>query len=380
MPARLRPARRTRSAMRHPIALPVPLGALPTPALLVDRDRLAANISAMALAARQAGVGLRPHFKTSKCLAIAQAQTAAGALGFTAATAAEVAALRDAGVSDVLWAHQPVGPAKVAFAVSIATRGGVTFALDSVEVARPLSAAAADAGVRVPYLIEVDSGLGRSGVAPQHVPALAGELAALPNLLLRGVFTHEGHLSRHIGDRSGLEKAGRGVGEAMTSVAEALHAAGFPCDVVSVGSTPGATSVPYVPGVTEARPGTYVFFDANQVALRSATLEQCALNVLARVITVRADGTAIIDAGTKALSSDPSMAGNGFGLAGDGLTVAAANEEHGFVSGPGTAGLRVGDLLRVVPNHACGTVNMWSGMYVVDGENAVEYWETVARH
>lgn len=366
--------------MSHPVDLPARLTALPTPALLVDRSRLLENISAMAAAATRAGVALRPHFKTSKCLTVARAQLAAGAAGFTAATPAEVTALREAGVTDVLWAHQPVGPAKVAFAVSAAARGGVTFAVDSIDVAAPLSAAAVAAGVRLPYLIEVDTGLARSGVAPSLVPALAAELARLPGLVLRGVFTHEGHLGRHLGHRSTLEEAGRQAAEAMVSVAHALRGAGFACEVVSVGSTPGATSAPFVPGVTEARPGTYVCYDANQVALGSATTDQCALSVLARVVTVRPDGTAITDAGTKAFSSDPSITGNGLGLAGEGLTFAAANEEHGFLSGPGAARLRVGDLLRIVPNHACATVNMWHGMYAVEGEQAVEYWETVARH
>lgn len=360
-------------------ALPHDVADLPTPALLVDRARLAANIAAMAAQARRAGVALRPHFKTSKCLAIARDQLAAGAIGFTAATPAEVTALRDAGVTDVLWAHQPVGPARVAFAVVAAARGGVTVAVDSVEVAQPLSAAAAAAGVRVPCLIEVDTGLGRSGAVPPDVPELAAALHRLPALDPRGVFTHEGHVYRHAGNRSTLEDAGRAAGETLVAVARAVRAAGVACDTVSVGSTPGATSAPFVPGVTESRAGTYVFHDANLVALGSATAAQCALTVLARVVTARRDGTAIIDAGTKAMSSDPPVVGTGFGVAGDGLVFGAASEEHGFLSGPAAAGLRVGDLVRIVPNHACTTVNMWRGMYAVDGETAVEYWETVAR-
>jgi D-serine deaminase-like pyridoxal phosphate-dependent protein len=354
----------------------VKLAELPTPALLIDVARMHANIRDMAAAAADAGIALRPHFKTSKCVPVVRAQLAAGAVGFAAATAAEVSALREAGVAEILWAHQPVGPVKVSCAVT----SGATVGIDSVEVAGPLSAAAQRAGATVPYLIEVDTGLGRTGVPPSAVVELAKALARLPGLQLRGAFTHEGHLGRYPGDRSKVESAGRDAGSALVAAAQALRAAGYRCDTVSVGSTPGATSAPFVPGVTEARPGTYVFYDANQVALGSATLERCALTVLARVVTVRHDGVAIIDAGVKAMSSDMSVAGNGFGIAGQGLEFAAANEEHGYLQGPGAARLRVGDLLRIVPNHACGTVNMFSGAYAVEGDQAVERWPIVARH
>ncbi|MFY1669636.1 alanine racemase [Plantactinospora sp. WMMB334] len=381
----------------YDVPLPAPLTALPTPALLVDEERMTRNIADAAGRAARTGVALRPHFKTSKCLEIARAQLAAGAIGFTCSTPAEVTALQEAGLGDLLWAHAPVGPAKVAFAVRAAVGqrrrtdrpesgdrpyagDGLTVALDSTAVAVPLSEAAAAAGVILPYLIEVDTGHGRAGVPPEEVAALAAELARLPGLHLRGIFTHEGHLARHVGDRAALEAAGRRAGETMADLAAALRTAGHPCRVVSVGSTPGATSTPEVPGVTEARAGSYVFFDANQVALGSADPERCALTVLSRVTRVRADGTVIIDAGVKAMSSDGSVAGNGFGVVTPDIDFGTANEEHGFLTGPGTTGLRVGDLVRIVPNHVCGTVNMWSGMYLVDGETAVRRWAVVARH
>ncbi len=363
--------------------LPVPIRDLPTPALLADRTVLGGNIEAMAGLARTAGVALRPHFKTSKCLSVARRQLDHGAIGFTCSTPAEVDLLQSAGVNDLLWAHQPVGPAKVAFAITANTRGSVMVALDSIEAASPLAASAAEAAVRVPYLIEVDTGLGRAGVAPEHAVALAGELARLPHLVLRGVLTHEGHLAGYVGDRPGMERAGHQVGKTVVEVAEALTAAGHPCPIVSVGSTPGVSSAPFVPGVTEARPGTYVFYDANQVAL-GADPDRCALTVLTRVVSTQRGDTAIIDAGLKAMSSDPANTGNGFGTVrtttGDHLEFRRANEEHGYLTGPGVSDLRVGDLLRIVPNHACGAVNMWSVLTVVDGDTAVEQWPIQARH
>ena len=363
-----------------PTALPVPLEALPTPALLVERQVLLANLAAMRALADAAGVRLRPHFKTSKCPQVAALQRSHGAIGFTCATPAEVRAVLALGPTDVLWAHQPVGPAKVRFAVA-AARHGVAVALDSVEAAAPLAAAADAAGVRLPYLIEIDSGLGRAGVDPDGAVALATALAAHRSLLPRGVMTHEGHLARHRADRAALEAAGARAGALLAEVAAALRVAGRPCEIVSVGSTPGATSAPFAAGVTEARPGTYVFHDANQVALGSAGWADCALTVLARVVSAQRDGTVITDAGSKAMSADPALDGHGFGaVPGQALTFLAANEEHGYLSGPGAASLKVGDLVRLVPNHACGTVNMWGAMYVVEGGRAVERWAVVARH
>ncbi|MEU1387837.1 MULTISPECIES: alanine racemase [unclassified Nonomuraea] len=356
----------------------VPLAGLPTPALLIDHDRLVRNIEEMSALAASAGVRLRPHFKASKCLDVARLQLDHGAIGFTCATAAEVTALLEAGIRDLIWAHQPVGPAKVDFAV----RAGVPVALDSVEVARPLAAAARAAGRRQPYLIEVDTGLGRAGVAPEDALALAAELAALPSLELRGVLTHEGHLMTYLGDRPGMDKAGTLVGEVLAGVAAELRAAGHPCEIVSVGSTPGATTAPFVPGVTEARAGTYVFYDGNQVALGTAGLSRTALTVLTRVVSTPREGVAIVDAGLKAMSSDASVTGSGFGLVIDrpSLTFAKANEEHGYLTGEGVAALRVGDLLRILPNHGCGVVNMWSRAHVVEGDTAVARWPITGRH
>ncbi|MFC6015675.1 alanine racemase [Plantactinospora solaniradicis] len=361
----------------------IPLAALPTPALLVDLDRLERNINAMAGAFAAAGVALRPHIKTSKCWEVARRQLAAGATGFTCSTAAEVAWLQGRGVADLLWAHIPIGPRKVAFVVDAIAQhgGGLTVSLDSVEAARPLSAAATAAGVTVPFVLEVDTGHARLGVQPPEAVATATAIAALPGLRLRGVLTHEGHVSA-LADRTALERAGAAAGTLLVGVADALRSAGFPVEMVSVGSTPGATSAPFVAGVTEGRPGTYVYFDANQTRLGSCTPDQCAQTVLARVASVQRPGRPIIDAGVKAMSSDAIAAAGAVGvlLNRPGVTFTEANEEHGFLHDTGAVPLVVGDLVRLVPNHACGTTNMWSHLYAVRGALAVERWEISARY
>lgn len=366
---------------------PTPLSELATPALLVDRHRLQANVSETAETLLSAGLTMRPHWKTSKSLEVAQLQLDAGARGLTCSTPAEVAALSGAGVRNLLWAHLPVGRHKVAFAVEAAARYGLTVALDSVEAGTPLADAAAEAGVVVPFLLEVDSGQHRNGVDPDRAVDTAQRLAALKGLRLDGVMTHEGQLSAHGPHRDALEDEGRAVGGLMADVATRLRDAGLPCDTVSVGSTPGLTSAPYGAGVTEARPGTYVYYDANQIRLGSTTLDRCALTVLTRVVSRQRDGIAITDAGLKAMSSDSVSPDIGVGLVCD-VTMSAmdevrftnGNEEHGFLTGDGAADLAAGDLLRIVPNHACGTVNMWSRVLVLEDDATVDEWSILARH
>lgn len=358
---------------------------LSTPALLVDTDRLDRNIEGLARQQRAAGVSLRPHFKTSKCLEVARRQLSAGAIGLTCSTPAEVAALSEAGVRGLIWAHLPVGPAKVAFAAE-AARQGVLLMVDSLAVAQPLAAA----GVEADVLIEVDTGHGRSGVQPERAVDLALGVQALDGLQVAGVITHEGQLSGHGTDRAALEAAGRAAAGSVVRVAAELAEAGVPCRIVSVGSTPGITSAATADGVTEARAGTYVYFDANQWRLGSASLDQCALSVLGCVVSRPGPGRAIIDAGLKAMSSDAFANGGGIvcGLDLQPLTdisFETANEEHGFLTGSGVDALAVGDLLRIIPNHACGTVNMWSGLWAApdttrSGPHAWERWAIVARH
>lgn len=362
------------------------VASIETPALVIDAARLRANVAAMAATLAQAGVGLRPHFKTSKLIEVARLQREAGAAGFTCATPGEAAALLDAGFDGIFWANSPVG-AKAALAARFSLRGDVAVGLDSVALAEGLQAAAAEAGTRIRFLLEIDTGLGRTGVAPGDALPVAAALRAFDRLDLIGVYTHEGQLAGLTGPRPELRAAGQLAGQRLVSVAEQLRAAGWRIERVSVGSTPGWDSAPFVPGVTEARPGTYVFFDANQLRLGSCDIGQCAVTVLTSVVSVPRDGAAVIDAGLKAMSSDGANRGSGFGLPltaarqlEPGLAFNVAFEEHGLLSGPLASGLAVGQRMHIVPNHACGVTNMWSRVYVVDGEEVVADWAQVARH
>ncbi len=371
----------------HSPAMVVPDGVerLPTPLLVVDVTRLDRNIHRVADLMAQAGVALRPHAKTSKSVDVCARQRAAGAIGFTCATPGEVAMLAAAGFGGLLWAHVPVGPWKVDFAVHQARTNGLTVVLDTVAAGLPLAHAAAAAGIRVPFLLEVDTGHGRVGTHPDDALAVALALDALPGLQLCGVLTHEGHLGSLGADLVAREAAGTAVARQLVDVARSLRDRGLAARTVSVGSTPGLTSTPWVDGVTEARPGTYAYGDAIQAGLGSTRLEDCALTVLTRVVTIQR-GRAIVDAGLKALSSDAvDRLGTGGllcqldGTPATDLTLGPLNEEHGFLHGPGVARLQVGDLLRIIPNHACGTVNMW-GSVLACTPSASTTWPISGRH
>lgn len=363
---------------------------LDTPVLLVDVATLESNINRTNELMNAAGVGLRPHFKTSKCLEVARRQLATGALGLTCSTPAEVTLLGEAGVVELLWAHQPVGPAKVAFAIEATQRYDLTLLVDSIEVARPLSVAADAAGVELRVCVDVDSGQHRTGAAPERVPSLVAELNQLPRIHVRGLVTHEGQVGAAL-DVPGRAQRGTKAGQILADLGRQLAARGDEVELISVGSTPSMASAPFVEGVTEARPGTYVYFDANQYRAGSCTKDELALTVLTRVVSTQAnavvpEGRVIIDAGTKAMSSDAAAGGTGLGIVCDvdlvpleGVEFSTANEEHGFLSGPGVAKFAVGDLLRIVPNHACATVNMWSQVLALHAGGSGEYWQVQAR-
>jgi D-serine deaminase-like pyridoxal phosphate-dependent protein len=356
-----------------------------TPAAIVDLDRLEANIGRMAQFTAQHGVALRPHAKSHKSAAIAARQRAAGATGLTVAKLDEAEAFLDAGFADLFIANEVVGARKWARLVALAQRGSIAVGVDNLEVARGLAETARQAGTSVDVMIEVDSGLRRAGVlAGEATLALAEPLAALTGLYLRGIFTHAGHA---YGAASPAEVAriGRAEGETLVATAELLRAHGIACPVVSVGSTPTALSAGAVPGVTELRSGNYVFYDRMQVALGSASPGDCALTVLATVSSCPAADRAVVDTGSKTLALDrgahgiESMAGYGEDLE-TGYILDHLSEEHGVIAvHAGQSAPRVGQRLRVLPNHACTVANLAECLLGVRGDRVVEILPIIAR-
>ena len=354
---------------------------LPTPAVLIDLPTLRRNIAQMAELARGFGVVLRPHWKTSKCVEVARLQLETGAVGLTAATAAEVEALTEAGFENLFWAYPPVGSHRIETALRAARRARLIVGLDSLASAEPLAEAAAAEGIEVDIRLEVDTGLGRTGVDPEDAPAVARELARMPGLVLEGVFTHEGQVQGVGADPERRLEVGTAAGQLLAQVAERLRADGLEIRSVSVGSTAGARSAPRVPGVTEARPGTYVYGDENQVAIGTIDPADTAMTVLSRVISTQRGEPVLVDAGIKAMSSDGTMHGDGrIGtvVSDSGGVLATGNEEHGYLRG--SSPLQVGDLVRIRPNHACGLTNMHARVFAVEDGVVVDIWPVLGRH
>lgn len=364
-----------------------PTEELPSPAVLIDLPTLRRNIAEMAKLADGFDVALRPHWKTSKCAEVGRLQLEAGAVGLTAATAAEVEALVVAGFEDVFWAYPPVGPHRIATALRAARQARLIVGVDSLASAEPLAEAAAAAGLNIEVRLEVDTGLGRTGVDPDEALDIARRLAHTPGLVLEGVFTHEGHVQGVGADPERRTEVGTAAGRLLAEVAERMRSDGLEIPSVSVGSTAGARSAPSVAGVTEARPGTYVYGDENQVAIGTIDPADTAMTVLSRVISTERGETVLVDAGIKAMSSDGSMHGDGrIGTVvsgSDGVSdgegvLATGHEEHGFLRG--SSPKRVGELIRIRPNHACGLTNMHSHVFAVENGIVVDIWPVLGRH
>ena len=359
--------------------VPSSIDTIDTPALIVDVDRLEGNIARWAAFAREAGVKLRPHGKTHKCVEIARRQVSAGAVGLTLAKIGEAEVMARAGVRDIFLAYEVIGGPKLPRLIALAREIRLRVGVDSADGAGALARAAEDAGITLDVLLEVDTGLGRCGVRPgEDLAALAQHVARLAGLRIAGIFTYRGY-------RSDLEAAGREEGEVMVREADRLRRAGIEIEEVSVGSTPTGRSAGRVGGVTEIRPGTYVFNDAMQVRWGSATSEECALVVLARVISRPSRDVAVLDAGSKALTAEHgpySSRGESHGVIRGypDCQIDRLWEEHGRVQLTEEARrLRVGDLVEIIPSHVCPTVNLAERLVCVRQGRVVETWAVAAR-
>ncbi len=339
---------------------------VPTPALLVDLDRMERNIASWQALADRNGVRLRPHIKTHKTPEIAAQQLAAGACGIASAKPTEAEVFAAAGCDDIVIAYPTVGEDKWARLARIAGWTRLTVNVDSEHQARGLSAAAVAAGAAIRVQIEIDTGLHRVGLDPADhagIAAFARAIDALPAVELDGLTTHRGKFGERLGRMTNAE-AGHEEGSILVGLAERLRAAGHPTPNVTAGGTVTGPGVAEVPGVTEVRAGTYVFSDAMQVAAGSAQADDVALSILATVISTRRAGWTTVDAGSKTFSGDRgvvdvSAADGGISDCVDlDATVMRVTEEHGMVRlGPGVS-VEVGQKLRFMPYHVCTAVNL----------------------
>ena len=370
------------------------LAELPTPALLVDLDRLEANLHRMQERCDRLGVALRPHVKTHKCLEVARMQRDLGARGITVATLEEARAFADGGFDDLTWAF-PLIPGRLAEAIELARRVTLRLTLDTPEALAEVTRAAEEAARASPLglegrlhvHLEVDCGDHRSGVDPsseggaERAVELARGIADSEHLVFDGLLTHSGHAyrARSREEATAVAEEERSV---MAGLAERLRAEGIEVPAVSVGSTPAMASAEDLSGVTEARPGNYAYYDLMQTVIGSCRPEDCALTVLATVVSGQPGARhCVVDAGALALSKDPGtedMDPPGFGevhVGEDAVHVASLSQEHGVLNAPLPAGTRV----RITPNHSCLTNACFDRVHAVRGREVVDTWRIVGR-
>lgn len=348
-----------------------------TPTVVVDVDILEQNITTWAHRMGERAIGLRPHTKTSKCLPIVQRQVDAGVVGLTVATLGEAETLADAGFDNLfqaypLWVGHPERAARLR---ALNERVHFIVGVESVEAAEMLGSATRGSARRLTVLVEVNSGLDRSGVEP-HDAARIARAACDAGLDVRGAFTFGGH---GYADRGAAPAAGDDEVTALSQAAASLSEAGFDPEILSAGSTPTAFHSARPP-VTEERPGTYIFNDAQQVALGGAEVADVALVVAATVVASHSDGRFVLDSGSKALAADKPPWVNGHGLlpAYPDAELRSLSEHHcvGWTTGRRP---EIGEVVAVIPNHACVVVNLVDSLTVVSHGQVVDQWMVASR-
>jgi D-serine deaminase-like pyridoxal phosphate-dependent protein len=361
---------------------------LPTPQVLIDRARSMRNIDRAQQLASNAGVALRPHAKTHKSPVVAKWQIDRGAVGVCCAKVGEAEVFVAAGIANIRLPY-PVSPSNASRILALLDRAAISIIVDHLDVVRGWSEAMARAGRTLDVLIKVDVGFHRCGIDPDgDALGFVQRVSALPGLRLRGLLSHAGH-GYHASSDDELRAVAHHEAEILTSLRDRAVKAGIPLEELSVGATPTLRFSAAERGLTELRPGNYVYFDRTQLALGSATLDDCALTVLSSVVTQH-DGRIILDAGSKTLTNDQARgitAAPGYGaiLTADGaaiddrLTIERLSEEHATVRVTGATALKPGDRVRIVPNHSCVVSNLVNEVRLVDGERVIDTLPVAAR-
>ena len=357
------------------------LAALDTPALVVDLDIMERNLSRAAAYAAAHGLALRPHVKTHKSPYVGARQVALGSAGLTCATPFEAEVMSDV-TNDILVAYPPVGHARAARLVALPEAVRLTVALDSAQAIADIGHAATGARRQVGVYVELDLGMHRVGVTGvDEAVALARRVREHPALEFAGIAFYPGHVREPVGDQDSKLRA---LSNALAVALQQFRSAGISVGVVSGGSTPTLWRTHEVEGVTEFRPGTYVYNDRTTAALGACDLGDCALTVLATVISTAVPGQAVIDAGCKSLGREPMLGaeGEGFGqlLEYPEVTVQRLSEEHGVLDLTHSAWQpQVGDRVRVIPNHVCIVVHLNDVVHGVRKGDLEGVWPVAAR-
>jgi D-serine deaminase-like pyridoxal phosphate-dependent protein len=333
---------------------------LETPVPLIDIGIVERNLRRWQERCDKAGFANRPHIKTHKLAALAKAQLGLGAKGITVQKLGEAEVMADAGIGDMLLTFNIVGRRKLERLAALARRTGISVVADNAELIDGLGHAGKAAGRDIVVLVECDTGAKRNGAqSPAAAVDLAKRIDAARGVAFGGFMTYPAPNTR-------AETA------AFLEEAQSLaKRAGLDGKIVSTGGTPDMWKDDGLAGITEYRAGTYIYFDRSLVTRGACDVADCALTVLATVVSRPTSERAIIDAGSKALTSDL-LGLEGYGMIREApqAAIAGLSEEHGHITGPDLP-WRVGDLLRIVPNHVCPVNNLFDKVVFVDGEEVL---------
>lgn len=357
---------------------------LPTPSLLIDLDRLEANIARMAGHAKTVGVNLRPHAKTHKCAEIARRQIQAGALGVCTATIREAEAMAAEGIGGLLLTSETVGPNKIHRLLRLAGLHPDTMAVvDHPLQAEQLSEAANAAHLQLNILVDIDPIGRRTGIEPgAKAVELARRIDQLPNLRLRGVHGYSGASSHVEGFEARKEHSTKAMSPVIESFRE-MQRAGLPAEIMSGSSTGTYNIDPSLGGMTEMQCGSYVFMDVDYRRIgseRGPVYEDFhpALTVLATVISKNHADRATTDAGLKAFATDRKFGPEVVGM--QGISYRFGGDEHGILEweDPGRE-VRLGDKIELLAPHCDPNVNLYDRLFCVRGDEVEEVWKVTAR-
>lgn len=348
---------------------------LETPVVAIDLDILDANLRRTAELAARAGVKLRPHIKTHKSAWVAKQQLHYGAIGITVAKLGEAEIMADSGINDILIAYPIIGRGKLERLGKLMQRCKIAVSTDSYEVAKGLSALGESLHIRIPLYIDVNTGLNRCGKEPgEETAALALEIGTLPGIEVMSLMTHAGHVYSAARGQDCLEIAAAEA-EALIQTQTLLRKKGMTIPEISVGSTPTSKFIDQLIGVTEMRPGAYVFGDGSQLFTGLIEETECAMKIYATVVSTPRPGTVIIDAGSKTITTDLSLHRKGYGYIPElpDVVIERLSEEHGILRVPDGAELQIGDIVSIIPNHCCTVTNLHDRLAGLRG-GSLERW------
>jgi D-serine deaminase-like pyridoxal phosphate-dependent protein len=357
-----------------------------TPALLIDKDLMEKNIKFMQEKVNNWGINLRPHTKTHKMPELAMLQMNEGAVGIAVAKVGEAEVMAENGIADIFIANEIIGESKIQRIRTLSEKINISFGIDSIFAVKQVNKVFEGASKKANILVEIETGENRSGVIEEETfLEILNALKDAPNVHLKGVFSHEGHSYGQptVEDCNKIFKESQ---ERTLTFAKLAEDNGFKCEVVSIGATPSAMlGTEILQGITEFRPGTYIFMDAGQ-GNAIGSYERCAATVLTTIISKPTAERIIGDAGAKALTSQTRPAGlcqtegKGYVKGSEGVYVTNFYDEHTIIYDKKLHGeLEIGDKIEIIPNHICPVCNLYDDAYLVSNGELIKILPILGR-